>query len=67
VELPGIEPGAENGVNCGDTRFDDAKRRDATCGYAEDVDGINMSTPLLSVPQTTADPSPKTPGTPVVF
>jgi hypothetical protein len=30
VELPGIEPGACNGVNCGNTGFDYAKRRETT-------------------------------------
>jgi hypothetical protein len=35
------------------TTRNDTKRRDATCGYAEGVDGINTRTPLLSVPQTT--------------
>jgi hypothetical protein len=53
-------------VTSGNTGFDDAKRRHATWGYAEGVDGINMRTPLLSVPQTTPDPWPKTPGTPVI-
>jgi hypothetical protein len=30
VELPGIEPGAKNGVNCGNAGFDYAKRREPT-------------------------------------
>jgi hypothetical protein len=53
VELPGIEPGPKGCVTWGNTGFDDAKRRDATWGYAEGVDGINTRTPLLSVRQTT--------------
>jgi hypothetical protein len=30
VELPGIEPAAKNDMACGNTEFDDAKRRETT-------------------------------------
>jgi hypothetical protein len=46
VELPGIEPDTKSGVTCGNAKVDDAKRRETTCGYAKDVDGIN--TPVAS-------------------
>lgn len=35
VELPGIEPDPINGMTCGNTGFDYAKRRETTCGYTE--------------------------------
>jgi hypothetical protein len=38
------------------TTRNDAKRRRSTCGYAEGVDGINMRTPLLSVPRVILHP-----------
>jgi hypothetical protein len=30
VELPGIEPAAENAMTCANAEFDDAKRRETT-------------------------------------
>jgi hypothetical protein len=30
VELPGIEPATEIALTCGNTEFDDAKRREST-------------------------------------
>jgi hypothetical protein len=46
VELPGIEPSPKIPLNCGNIEFYAAKVRERTCGYAEDVDGINR--PLTS-------------------
>jgi hypothetical protein len=49
VELPGIEPVPKNSLTCGNTGFDDSKRRRVTCGYAEGVDGINTPRPRAAV------------------
>jgi hypothetical protein len=53
VELPGIEPVAEIALTCGYAESEVrkyAKRRETTCGYAADVDGINarMNRPRMS-------------------
>lgn len=49
VELPGIEPSAEIALTWGNSRIDDAKARNTTCGYATGVDDINNITATRGV------------------
>jgi hypothetical protein len=41
VELPGIEPGSKIDLSCVNAGINDAKVRETTRRYSEDVDGIN--------------------------
>jgi NAD(P)-dependent dehydrogenase (short-subunit alcohol dehydrogenase family) len=48
VELPGIEPATEIPLTCRNAELDYAKVREATCGYAKGVDGVNNTRPVIA-------------------